>query len=384
MQNKLINVFYHNRKVGRLAETPDKLLAFEYDPDWLRDGFSISPFKLPLLKRVFIAARDPFDGSFGVFNDSLPDGWGRLLINRLLIKNKIDLASVSTLDRLAIVGSSGMGALEYRPQERLVGKIENNNLDTLAREVEEILNENYKGQKLEELVKLGGSSVGARPKVLLRIKNEDWLIKFRAAVDPKNIGEKEFAYMAAAKAAGLVVPQTRLFESKYFGVKRFDRMKDANPAQKTRKIFMISACGLLDASHRFPTLDYNSLMTLTMELTRDFREVVKMFRLMCFNVLTHNRDDHSKNFSFLFSDKKWMLSPAYDLVYSDGLNGEHAAAINGEGRNPTEDHIMAVAKNSGLDQKKAKDILEEVKVVAKNLLFQFPPDCLSGPEISKQ
>jgi serine/threonine-protein kinase HipA len=360
MQNKLINVFYNDCRVGRIAETPEHLLAFEYDPEWLRSGFSISPFKLPLEKRVFIAPHEPFEGNFGVFNDSLPDGWGRLLIDRMLVKNHIDPASVSILDRLAIVGSSGMGALEYKPEEKLVGDIKIDDLDTLAREVEAILNEKYDGCKLEELVKLGGSSGGARPKVLLNIDGEDWLIKFRASTDPKNIGKQEFAYMAAAKASGLIVPETRLFENKYFGVKRFDRKADG-------KVFMISASGLLDTSHRFPTLDYNGLMAATLELTRDFREVAKMFRLMCFNVFTHNRDDHSRNFSFLYDNGRWQLSPVYDLVYSDGMGGEHATAINGEGRYPAEEHIMAVAKKAGLDLRKAKEIMEEVKIAAKKV-----------------
>jgi len=354
MQNKLLNVFYHDRKVGRLAETKEKLLAFEYDPEWLRGGFSISPFRLPLEKRVFVALRDPFDGNFGIFNDSLPDGWGRLLIDRMLIKKHIDPAGVSVLDRLAIVGSSGMGALEYIPEEHLVDDVKIDNIDTLAREAEAILNENYDGRKLEELVKLGGSSGGARPKVLINIDGEDWLIKFRASSDPKNIGKQEFAYMAAAKKAGLIVPQTCLFEGKYFGAKRFDRGANG-------KVFMISASALLDASHRFPTLDYNSLLSLTLELTRDFREVAKMFRLMCFNVFSHNRDDHSKNFSFLYTDDKWQVSPAYDLVYADGMGGEHATAIDGEGRNPTEEHISSAAKKAGLDLKKARGIMEEVK-----------------------
>jgi len=360
MRNKVLNVFYYDQKVGRLAETPEKILAFEYDPEWLRDGFSISPFKLPLEKRVFIALRDPFDGNFGVFNDSLPDGWGRLLIDRMLIKKHIDPAGVSVLDRLAIVGSSGMGALEYKPEEPLVDDVKTCSLNVLAREAEAILNEKYTGRKLEELVKLGGSSGGARPKVLLNIDGEDWLIKFRASSDPKNMGEREFAYMAAAKKAGLIVPETRLFEGKYFGAKRFDRGRNG-------KVFMISASGLLDTSHRFPALDYNSLMTLTLELTRDFREAAKMFRLMCFNVFAHNRDDHSKNFSFLYSDKKWQVSPVYDLVYSDGMNGEHATAIDGEGRCPAEQHILSVAKKAGMDLRKAKEILKEVKTAAQNI-----------------
>ena len=361
MQNKLLNVFCDGHKVGRIAETPDRLLAFEYGAEWLRDGFSISPFKLPLEKRVFIASRDPFNGNFGVFNDSLPDGWGRLLIDRMLLKKRIDPSSVSILDRLAIVGSSGMGALEYKPEEQLVGVIKIDDLDTLAREAEAILNEEYEGRKLEELVKLGGSSGGARPKVLLSIDGEDWIIKFRASPDHKNIGKHEFDYMAAAKASGLIVPETRLFEGKYFGAKRFDRKADGG------KVFMISASGLLDTSHRFPTLDYNSLMAVTLELTRDFREIEKMFRLMCFNVFSHNRDDHSKNFSFLYDGGRWQISPAYDLIYADGIGGEHATTIDGEGRNPTEEHIMAVARKTGLDQRKAEAIIGEVKVAAKKV-----------------
>ena len=116
MNNKTIRVFYHKRKVGRIAQTKEGLCAFEYDGAWLADGFSISPRSLPLEKRVFIAPRRPFDGNFGVFNDSLPDGWGQLLIDRMLAGKGLNPASVSLLDRLALVGTRGMGALEYQPE----------------------------------------------------------------------------------------------------------------------------------------------------------------------------------------------------------------------------------------------------------------------------
>ncbi|MDR0617503.1 MAG: HipA N-terminal domain-containing protein [Endomicrobium sp.] len=117
MQNKVINVFYHGKNVGRVAMTDTRCCAFEYDKVWLSDGFSISPFKFPLEKKVFIANPDPFDGNFGVFNDSLPEGWGRMLTDRMLVKKGFDdSAQVSILDRLAIVGANGMGALEYKPE----------------------------------------------------------------------------------------------------------------------------------------------------------------------------------------------------------------------------------------------------------------------------
>ena len=99
---------------------------------------------------------------------------------------------------------------------------------------------------------------------------------------------------------------------------------------------MVSVSGLLETSHRYPNLDYNQLMKLTQILTKDIREVKKLYDLMCFNVYAHNRDDHSKNFSFLYNeeDDRWILSPAYDLTYSNSQGGEHATTVNGEGRSP--------------------------------------------------
>jgi serine/threonine-protein kinase HipA len=363
MQNKVLDVLYEGRRVGRLAETPEKVLAFEYDTEWLRDGFSISPFHLPLEKRVFFANPEPFGGIFGVFRDSLPGGWGMILFNRMLRNNNIDPATVSALDRLAIVGQNGMGALEYKPTENLIGEESLSDLDTLAAEIGNIVNDNEYGKLLEELFASGGSSGGARPKVYRKIDGVEWLIKFRAGHDPKNIGRIEFDYMKAATAAGLIVPETRLFNNKYFATRRFDRKPNGE------KVFMISASGLLEISHEALILDYNDLMKAAFDLTRDMREVEKMFRLMCFNVFSHNRDDHARNFSFLHDDGKWRVSPAYDLVYNSGIgmSREHATMIDGEGKNPTEVNIMSVAKKAGLPRRRAEEITNEVKTAVKNL-----------------
>ncbi len=361
MQNKVLDVLYNGRLVGRLAETPERLLAFEYDAEWLRDGFSISPFHLPLEKRVFIAKPKPFGGVFGVFQDSLPGGWGMILFERMLRQNKIDPATISTLDRLAIVGTSGIGALEYRPATNLTQIESSSDLDALATEIDHIVNDNEYGKLLEELFASGGSSGGARPKVYRKIDGVEWLIKFRAGHDPKNIGKLEYKYMAAAKDAGLIVPETRLFNDKYFATARFDRKPDDT------KVFMISASGLLEISHEALVLDYNDLMTATFDLTRDMREVEKMFRLMCFNIFAHNRDDHARNFSFLYDNNKWSVSPAYDLVYNEGigLTREHATMVDGEGKNPTEENILAVAKKARLTMRRATEIMNEVKTAVK-------------------
>lgn len=356
---KYLKVFYNDILVGTLAKTPDRVVAFEYDLDWLNNGFSISPFSLPLIKKVFIPKYDPFNGLFGVFNDSLPDGWGRLLVDRLFLKNKINPTEIDNLNRLAVVQESGMGALTYKPEHRFETENKIADYDILAQECSKIL-ESQNSENLDELFFLGGSSGGARPKILTSIDNEDWIIKFPSSSDPKNIGEKEYQYSLCAKSCGINMTETQLFPSKicsgYFGIKRFDR-------KNGKKVHMVSASGLLETSHRLPNLDYNALMKLTLELTRNYQDIEQLFRLMCFNVFAHNRDDHSKNFSFLFDDtkKEWCLSPAYDLTYSFSFNGEHATTINGEGKNPTLDDILAVAKNIGLKEKLAKDIALDIQ-----------------------
>ena len=363
---KYLKVFYNDILVGTLAKTPERVVAFEYDSDWLNNGFSVSPFSLPLIKKVFIPKYDPFGGLFGVFNDSLPDGWGRLLVDRLFLKHKINPVEIDNLNRLAVVQESGMGALTYKPEHRFESKNNISDYDILSRECSKIL-ESQNSDNLDELFQLGGSSGGARPKILTSIDNEDWIIKFPSSSDPINIGEKEYQYSLCAKDCGISMTETRLFPSKicsgYFGIKRFDR-------KNGKKVHMVSASGLLETSHRLPNLDYNTLMKLTLELTRNYQDIEQLFRLMCFNVFAHNREDHSKNFSFLFDDtkKEWHLSPAYDLTYSFSFNGEHATTINGEGKNPTLNDILAVAKNIGLKEKLAKDITLDIQEKCSKLL----------------
>lgn len=363
---KYLKVFYNDILVGTLAKTPERVVAFEYDLDWLNNGFSISPFSLPLIKKVFIPKYEPFDGLFGVFNDSLPDGWGRLLVDRLFLKNKINPTEIDNLNRLAVVQESGMGALTYKPEHRFQTENDVSNLDILAQECSKIL-ESQNSDNLDELFQLGGSSGGARPKILTSIDNEDWIIKFPSSIDTKNIGEKEYQYSLCAKDCGINMTETKLLPSEicsgYFGIKRFDR-------KNGKKVHMVSASGLLETSHRLPNLDYNLLMKLTLELTRNYEDIEQLFRLMCFNVFAHNRDDHSKNFSFIYDDnkKEWHLSPAYDLTYSFSFNGEHATTINGEGKNPNLDDILAVAKNIGLNEKPAKNIALDIQEKCKNLV----------------
>lgn len=368
---KQLKVYYEEKLVGTLALTNNGLVAFQYSDEWLREGWSISPISLPLTKKVFIPKTDPFDGLFGVFADSLPDGWGRLLVDRMLRENKLDPLSLNPLQRLAIVGESGMGALSYRPVYELKVRNSAMDYDMLADACARVLADKP-SDDLDELFRLGGSSGGARPKVMTDIDGEAWIVKFPSSYDKKDIGQEEYLYNKTAQSCGIRVAEPRLLPSNqcsgYFASKRFDRIKRDNGQPK--RIHMISAAGLLETSHRIPNLDYNVLMQLAAYMTRDAEDIQQLYRLMCFNVFAHNRDDHSKNFSFLYDEtiKKWCFAPAYDLTYSSSLGGEHATTVNGNGSNPGEKDLLEVAKNAGINQKRAKDIIDEVfAVVHENL-----------------
>ncbi len=349
---EIIVIKIHSKIVGRLVLSPENCAVFEYDINWLQNGFSISPFFLPLEKGAFIAKRNPFNGNFGVFADSLPDGWGNLLLDRVLKKYKINPCSISILDRLSLVGRNGMGALCFEP-ENIFSKLKpTEDLQYLAEEVAKILNEEYDSEAIELLNFQAASSAGARPKVMIKYKNDHWLVKFPSYYDKKNIGEIEYKYSFLAKKTGLIMPETQLFENKYFGVKRFDIIEE-------KRIHVHSAAGLLNADFRLPSLDYIELIKACHGVTRNIKEAEKIFRLMAFNVLIGNKDDHAKNFSFIYQNEKWECSPIYDVLPSSGFNGQHSTTIAGQG-NPTLKDIYEVAKLSSIDLKHAKLIYEEV------------------------
>lgn len=376
--NKKINVLYDGKIVGTMAATADRKTAFEYSDEWLETGFSISPFSLPLKKQVFIPSKDYFDGLFGVFADSLPDAWGKLLLERLLKQKGEELYDYTMLDRLAIVGKSGMGALSYEPQMEMSVEQSVDDLDELEGQCRKILNTEY-SEKLDELYRLGGTSGGARPKIMTQIDGSYWIIKFPAHTDRKEAGKMEYDYSVCAKKCGINMSETKLFKSSkckgYFGIKRFDRQqKDGN----TKRVHMVTAAALLEIDFEQPSLDYHILMKLTKILTGDNGEDVEnMFRRMCFNVFAHNRDDHSKNFTFLYdeSDGKWRLSPAYDLTFSNTYYGEHTTMVDGNGRNPGMKEIVNVGVQAGMNRDVCIGIANEIKKVVTQMLGEYLRRC---------
>jgi serine/threonine-protein kinase HipA len=364
------------RKVGRLA-FKDRQLLFEYDASFIASGIELSPIKLPLRPGISVADTTIFDGLFGVFNDSLPDGWGRLLLDRTVEKYGIHRGQLNPLDRLAYVGRHGMGALSYEPELGL----ENTDdvplaLDRIAEESAAVLaGENE--EVFEELLRLNGSSSGARPKIVAQVSPDKkriihgqqqlqsgfahWMIKFPSSQDARDMGAIEYAYSLMAKDAGVEMPETHLFRTKrnkYFGTKRFDRDGDA-------RIHMHSLGGLIHADHRSPSLDYDTVLRVTLALTRNIQDAEKSYALACFNVLAHNRDDHVKNFSFLLNARnEWIFAPAYDLVFSYGPGGEQSMLVMGEGRNPGTAQLQALGKRHGI--KNTPEILAKVERAVAN------------------
>ncbi|MDR1729271.1 MAG: type II toxin-antitoxin system HipA family toxin [Prevotellaceae bacterium] len=355
---KVIEVFMNTTKIGRIAMTPDSLCAFEYDPVYQSFGNSISPFQLPIKSEVFIARRTPFNGGFGVFDDSLPDGWGNFILDRYLKTKDINPAKLTVLQRLALIGSTGRGGLEYRPDYSQTAKDETVDFNKLASEAEKNLTSDYDGTSLDELYKYAGSSGGAKPKVFVKLEGKEWLVKFKATIDPVNVGEIEYNYSLLAKKCGIIMPETKLFEGKYFGVERFDRTPNG-------KIHTISAAGLLNADYRVPSLDYGDLLQLCHILTKNMEEVYALFRQMVFNIAIKNRDDHAKNFSFQLINGEWKLSPAYDLLPGSGFNGFHTTTINNSGE-PTTNDILAVAAKVGLNKQRTTEIMQEINMLVEN------------------
>ena len=360
------------QEVGLLHQDKQRIF-FEYAPGFLKSGIELSPFKLPLKAGVFEEKSHVFDGLFGLFNDSLPDGWGCLLLDRKLRKLGKSYAEITPLDRLSLIGANPMGALEYEPaveDSDLYGDVE---LDSLSGEVDRIL-EGEESLVLDELLKLNGSSGGARPKIVAYVSSDrkeiihggktipdgftPWIIKFSERHDPQSAGELEHRYSLAAKAAGITMPETHLFPLKdgrgCFGVQRFDRTPKG-------KVHTHTACGLLHASHRFASLDYENLLKLTWILTRNHADVVEMARRMIFNVKSSNKDDHSKNFSFLLNEQlQWQLAPAYDLTPSAGINGEQTCMVNGKGRNITDADLIKTAATADISEAEVKNLINQV------------------------
>lgn len=262
---------------------------------------------------------------------------------------------------MALVGITGRGALEFRPDKSAMTKLEYADFKKLAIDAEKILdNDDYTGMGIEESQYRGGSPGGARPKISTLYMGKEWLVKFRAKRDSKRMGIDEYKYSLLAKDCGIEMPETFLFENEYFGVERFDRSAEG-------KIHFVSVAGLIGADYRVPSIDYLHILKMGSILTRDIRDLWKIYKLMVFNCLIENKDDHAKNFAFICRDGEWHFAPAFDLLQSEGMNGFHSTSINDK-IEPTKEDILMIAEKVGLDRKEANTVFNDIlNIVSKGI-----------------
>lgn len=364
---KKIQVLYRNLPVGILQMDASRgVCVFEYEKSWLADGFSLSPTELPLQSGLMYADKDKLGGVFATFEDSLPDGYGLYLLDRILRKQGSSLEEITPLQRLSIIGNGGMGALTYQPvmtgfqaQAELKGEQQ---LDYLQEEALKVLSEKSGGDA-SLLYYNSSNSGGARPKTVMRAQDgSHWLVKFRHTYDPADIGQTELLYMQTARECGITIPRIGLVRDKYFAIERFDYAPDG------QRLHVLTASALLKTDFRNQDVDYTNLLALTGYLTQDPIQVEEMFRRMVMNLVAVNRDDHAKNFSFIFDAGKWSLAPAYDITYSPaGTNGEHATSLFYHG-NPGLDLVLKAGTGIRIPESRCLEIIRQVQSVCEKRL----------------
>lgn len=351
---------------------------FKYEDSFLELGLNLSPFRLQFNNSIQAAEPEPFRGLFGLFDDSLPDGWGMLLLNRALEKKGLSLHDINVLDQLAYVGGTGKGALIYRPA---LTAFDNHKVKIDLDELKSSIDQVYSGSSnevIESLMTLGGSSGGARPKAHVGYNSqkdeliygrkklpkgfEHYIIKFPSSEDPLDIANIEFAYHKMAVEAGIEMSECRLLESangmQVFATKRFDR-------RGNKRIHMHSMAGLTHDNFRRSSIDYGNIIDVAFRLEQTAKSREKILRLAAFNIYTYNRDDHSKNFSWLMNEKgDWVFAPAYDLTYSSGAIDEHITRVAGEGAHPGRKQLLELAKEFSIA--KPELIIDEVQSSISN------------------
>ena len=383
-----------------------QIADFQYEKDFLNRNWDISPIKMPVslgdriyrfpeLLRSKDNSDDTFKGLPGLLSDSLPDKYGNLLIDRWLAENGRLPGSMNPVEKLCFIGNRGMGALEFEPAQMKQNKntfpIEIESLVDIARKMLSERQSFYtrfeedEKQAMNEILKIGTSAGGARPKAVIAYNRktkeirsgqtkapngfEHWLLKLDGVSgaqfgDSLGWGRVEYAYYLMAKKCGIEMTECELLEENgraHFMTKRFDREKN------DIKHHVQTLCGI---QH----FDYNNIFAYSYEqvfqtmriLRLTYPEAEQMFRRMVFNVLATNCDDHTKNLSFrLKKDKKWTLAPAYDICFSyDPTNkwvSQQTLSVNGKNSDITENDLITIAKANNI--KKGKEIVEEINAI---------------------
>jgi len=331
--------------------------VFRYTSDYLSHpkAFALAPNQLPLTNDEFICEGKIEDIS-GVFEDSLPDQWGRKLLSK---RHNITVSRYRLASLLPYLQRDGIGALSYQPKgsanaNRPAKITELERLVQVANELEQGLQSN--DQDLALLFGAGSSPGGARPKALINDANQYWLAKFPSMNDQLPMVRLECATLDLAVDAGLNIPEHRVETCGRFEVLLIERF-DINPQGGRNHLLSMST--LLNDLNFYRYSDMAEIIREYSNYPKD--DLEHMFRHMVFNALIGNTDDHEKNVSMMHSDNGWTLTPAYDLLPNYNANPEHATAFNGNGWPPTHEALIALGKGPfSLSDKKAHTTLSEV------------------------
>jgi len=390
--------------VGAVAWDADNELAiFEYDPKFKQLGWDLAPLEMPVsynrnlfsfpdLRKDKNSAYNTFKGLPGLLADALPDKYGNQLINLWLAQQGRPQDSMNPVEMLCFIGTRGMGALEFEPavfkENKRTFSIE---MDSLVATAQKMLDQREafttslnkdEEQAVFEILKIGTSAGGARPKALIawnektgEVKSGQtkapkgfghWLIKLDGVSDvqlgsSRGYGSVEMAYYNMAKACGIEMMPSRLLEENgraHFMTKRFDREGGET------KHHIQTFCALKHFDYNLvSSFSYEQLFQCMRELKLTYADAEQMFRRMVFNVIARNCDDHTKNFSFLLKQGgKWELAPAYDVchAYRPGSEwvSQHALSINGKRKDITKEDLLVIGES--IRCKKASEIIDEI------------------------
>ena len=401
----IVEVKLWNTTVGYLSTDDNNIIYFTYDKSFVERGIEISPLTLKLRNEPYsfpMLRSETYRGLPGLFADSLPDKFGRKVINEYLLANGIDKSSFTPLQELCYLGKRGMGALEYYPLlDESMNDSEIIEISKIALAAKEVLSNRLDKEmkpeigRLRDIIKIGSSAGGAKAKAIIAYNEETktfksgqidagkgfsyWIIKFDK-LDKEDLNSffdnyqtrEEYAYYLMAKDAGINISESKLIKEGsdyHFMTKRFDRYIDDKG--KLQKLHVQTLCGLTHIDYQDKhTFSYSTIFEVMEQLNIDFEERYQLFRRMVFNIVASNNDDHSKNFSFLMDrNGEWHLSPAYDITYANDPTSSyinnHQALINGKSFDINIDDVLAVGEKAGLNNKKMLYIIEEVETSVK-------------------
>lgn len=363
--------------VSTTAITGRPLIVFEYSDEAKNRGLELSAYRLPLegpkLRRDFPLHQL---GLPGPVYDALPDGWGMLLMDRLFKRRGLNSARIGPLERLAYIGNNAMGAMSFEPvaPEALEPQVEVS-IDLLAAEVQEVL-KGEGGEFLQQLLLVGGSPQGARPKALVyrdprtgifttiaRSGFEAWLVKFPARQEHPEVCAIEMVYAECLRMCGINTPDTQYFSLPNglaaFATKRFDREDNLRVPMQSLAAF--TAADFQNAG----ALDYVNFLRATHLCTNDVREKALAFERVVFNVAFNNRDDHPKNFAYIMSKSgQWTLAPAYDVTFCEGPGGYHQMDVMGEALEIGRKAMLDLAEEAEVSAETADGIIARFCEVA--------------------